>query len=130
MARARQRGAILVPTRAWPGSDLTLEVADRRWYGVGHGRGRLLRQEVTLSAVGRGRVERPCRATTALPLPSVSERVEPLPGQTLDLPAKYLLDPDRGVVGHPRTRDRCGSPSPSRMTPGAPSRRRVSTEPR
>ncbi|WP_204015030.1 hypothetical protein [Virgisporangium aurantiacum] len=74
MARTRQRGCVLIPTGPWPGSDLTLKVVERRWRGVGRGRGRLRLQEAVVEAVGRGRAERPRRAAMALPPQSVAQR--------------------------------------------------------
>lgn len=92
MARARQRGCVLIPTSPWPGCDVTVEVVERRWLGVGHGRGRLRAQEVTVRASGRGRAERPRQVSTTLPPPSLAARVGPLPGQIPGLP---IGDPDR-----------------------------------
>jgi hypothetical protein len=79
MARARQRGAVIITTRPWPGCDVTIEVVDRRWHGLGQGRGRIRRQEITLSAAGRGKAARPRRVTTTLPTPSTLERLGALP---------------------------------------------------
>src|SRR5687767_6402679 len=41
IARARERGAVLVPLGPWEGADMRLEVASARWHGVGHGDGHL-----------------------------------------------------------------------------------------
>ncbi|GGM22572.1 hypothetical protein ACFFX1_11050 [Dactylosporangium sucinum] len=92
MARARQRRCVLISTRAWPGCDVSLEVVQRRWFGLGQGRGRLRLQEATVEAAGRGRAERPRRVSTTLPPPSIAQRVGPLPGQIPGLP---ITDPDR-----------------------------------
>lgn len=94
-ARARQKGAVLVPTTAWPGSDLVIEVTDRTWTGLGAGRGRLRRQELTLRAAGRGRSAQPRTATVTLPPPSLTgpepdRRIPPPPPlvlNTTDTPA-------------------------------------------
>ncbi len=75
MARARQRSAVIITTRPWPGCDVTIEVVERRWHGLGQGRGRIRRQEITLSAAGRGKAARPRRVTTTLPAPSTLERL-------------------------------------------------------
>jgi hypothetical protein len=61
-ARARQRGAVLVPVGSWPGADLTLEVVDSSWYGLGQGRGRLRRRELEVIGYGRGAASRVRRA--------------------------------------------------------------------
>jgi hypothetical protein len=97
MARARQRGCVLVPTRVWPSCDLTLRLAGRQWYGLGHGHGRLRGQHVLLEAAGRGRAERPRQVSTTLPPPSVVERVGRLRGDiagpTVTPPAPPWKDP-------------------------------------
>lgn len=79
-ARARQRGAVLVPVGRWSGAELTLEVVTRAWHGLGHGdrgqgRGRLGRHEVEVLARGRGAAARPRR--THLWLPTPTEGAEP-----------------------------------------------------
>lgn len=58
-ARARQRGAVLVPFGRWAGADVTLQVVQGAWEGLGQGRGRLRRREVTICARGRGTAARP-----------------------------------------------------------------------
>lgn len=67
-ARARQRGCVLVPLISWSGrsaslgpwegTDLVLESMRAVWEGLGQGRGRLCRREVTISAHGRGAAAR------------------------------------------------------------------------
>lgn len=67
-ARARQRGAILLPaTAAWPEPDLTLEVTSRTWSGLGQGWGRLRGGELTVRSQGRGAARRPRTETIAVP---------------------------------------------------------------
>jgi hypothetical protein len=44
-ARARQRGTVLIPTSAWPGSDLVIECTSKAWTGLGRGHGRFRTQE-------------------------------------------------------------------------------------
>ncbi|WP_328384367.1 hypothetical protein OHQ88_33425 (plasmid) [Micromonospora zamorensis] len=95
MARARQRGTVLVSTRPWPGCDLTVRMVNRRWLGLGQGRGRLRLQKVTLAASGRGRAERGKQVTVTLPPATLVERVGPLPGQIPGIPMDRLVDPDR-----------------------------------
>lgn len=67
-ARARQRGVVLVPVgRRWPGADITLEVADAVWHGLGQGRGRLRSREMEVVAHGRGAAARPRRVRLWIP---------------------------------------------------------------
>ncbi|MFI5492021.1 hypothetical protein [Actinoplanes sp. NPDC051859] len=67
VARARQRGCVLVPYGRWDGADVTLQVTRGRWDGLGEGRGRLRRREVTVVARGRGAAARPKELTMWLP---------------------------------------------------------------
>ncbi|ROP29229.1 hypothetical protein EDD30_2015 [Couchioplanes caeruleus] len=67
VARARQRGCVLVPYGRWDGADVTLQVTRGRWEGVGAGRGRLRRREVTVVARGRGAAARPKEMTMWMP---------------------------------------------------------------
>jgi hypothetical protein len=78
-ARARQKSTVLVPTAAWPGSDVVIEVTGRRWAGLGKGRGRLRRQELSLRAVGRGRAAQARTATAFMPPPSIAGPEPKLP---------------------------------------------------
>ncbi len=89
-ARARQRGGVLVSVGPWPGADLTLEVVDAAWHGLGRGRGRLHRYEAEVRAHGRGAAARPRRARLWL-----SGAGEPMP-----VPLR-LLAPARVVVPPP-----------------------------
>jgi hypothetical protein len=73
VARARQRGAVLLPTgEGWPEPDLSIEVAERTWRGIGRGHGRLSGQKTTLRAQGRGAAQRPRTIVTALPPTSLA----------------------------------------------------------
>jgi hypothetical protein len=67
VARARQRGSVLMPYGRWAGADVTLEVMRGRWEGLGAGRGRLRRREVTITARGRGAAARPKEITMWMP---------------------------------------------------------------
>ncbi|MFF5079427.1 hypothetical protein ACFY36_20410 [Actinoplanes sp. NPDC000266] len=83
-SRARDRGAVLVPTRRWPGADVVLEVTGRRWEGLSRGRGRLKRQRLTVTAGGRGKAARPRTADivvgdTSVPVPLPPPSLEPPP---------------------------------------------------
>jgi hypothetical protein len=67
-ARARERGAVLLSTDAWPGADLELCTRGGRWHGpVGHGQGRLRTRHVQVRVSGRGLAHRVRRAAMALP---------------------------------------------------------------
>ncbi|BCJ45413.1 hypothetical protein GCM10010168_79490 [Actinoplanes ianthinogenes] len=66
-ARARQRGSVLMPFGDWSGADVTLQVSRGRWEGLGDGRGRLRRREVTVVANGRGAAARPRELTLWMP---------------------------------------------------------------
>jgi hypothetical protein len=83
-ARARQRGAVLLPVGVgWPGADLTLDVISGAWQGLEQGRGRLRRYRAEVLAYGRGAAARPRRAQLWLaggPLADAADgvMVEPL----------------------------------------------------
>jgi hypothetical protein len=69
-ARARERGAVLVPVGAWSQpADLRLAVTSSTWQGLGQGHGHLQarRAEVTIS--GRGAATRERRFLLWLPSP-------------------------------------------------------------
>lgn len=66
-ARARQRGSVLVPVGRWDGADVTLQIQQGSWEGLGPGRGRLRRRRVTVLARGRGAAARPKEATMWMP---------------------------------------------------------------
>lgn len=53
IARARERGAVLVPLGPWDGADVRLEVTSARWHGVGHGDGHLQGCRMDVVATGR-----------------------------------------------------------------------------
>jgi len=73
-ARARERGAILVPFGAWEGADMRLSISASRWVGLGRGLGRLHARQVQAHAHGRGMAARPRH--TALWLPAAGGGVE------------------------------------------------------
>jgi hypothetical protein len=85
-ARARQKGAVLVTTSAWPGADLALEADGPRWHGPGAGRGRLRHAELEVRAHGRGRAVRPKTATLTIGSPTrlrlPQPQVTPIRGET------------------------------------------------
>jgi hypothetical protein len=86
-ARARQRGSVLMPFGPWSGADVTLRVVEGRWEGLGPGRGRLRRREVTVRAQGRGSAARPKEIT--LWMPGFTTGPLNIP------PAPAVTDPDR-----------------------------------
>lgn len=65
-ARARQRGAVLLPLGDWPGADVRLHGERIEWDGLGPGHGRLRSMRVTVQATGRGAAARPRTAEVAL----------------------------------------------------------------
>jgi hypothetical protein len=101
-ARARQRGAVLVPLGQWPGADVTMEVTHSAWQGLGQGRGRLRSREVEVVVRGRGAAARPRRGRLWLPAPSgrptpLAPALAPTLAPTLvPLPTPDLA-PDHGV---------------------------------
>jgi hypothetical protein len=62
-ARARHRGAVLIPFGPWPGADLELTHVRTKWTGMDKGHGHLRNRELTVSARGRGAATRPTTAT-------------------------------------------------------------------
>jgi hypothetical protein len=69
-ARARARGAVLLPCGAWPGADLTLAAEHVRWEGLAPGHGRLRGRELAVTARGRGAAARSSRVRVLLPGPT------------------------------------------------------------
>lgn len=68
LARARDRGAVLLSTGRWPGAAVALHSSDAQWDGIGRGYGRLRRQAVEIRSAGRGRAPRVPAAVLRLPL--------------------------------------------------------------
>ncbi len=54
MARARDRGSVLLATTPWPGASCVLTVTGGRWTGPGEGDGRLRARELHVTRTGRG----------------------------------------------------------------------------
>jgi len=77
-ARARERGAVLVPLGRWEGADVRLSVASSSWQGLGEGSGHLRARLVEVVAEGRGAAARPRRAR--LWFPSADGEVVPAVG--------------------------------------------------
>ena len=80
VARARQRGCVLVPYGRWDGADVTLQVTQGLWEGLGAGHGRLRRRKVTVVARGRGTAARPKEITMWMPGLSAASPHHPTPG--------------------------------------------------
>lgn len=88
-ARARQRGAVLLPLGSWPGADVVLRCSAGRWSGagagagagagMGAGAGRLRQRELLVSAGGRGRAG--AGGPVRLQLPAPDGGVRTLPDQ-------------------------------------------------
>ncbi|MCG7286465.1 hypothetical protein MHY85_10845 [Cellulomonas sp. ACRRI] len=68
MARARDRGSVLLATAPWPGAGTVLTVEGGRWTGVGEGDGRLRAHEVHVTRTGRGSAGRAQDLRVVLPL--------------------------------------------------------------
>jgi len=60
VARARERGAVIVSAGSWEGAHVTLTVESSRWRGLGAGDGRLREREMTVAMSSRagGQVRR------------------------------------------------------------------------
>jgi hypothetical protein len=79
VARARQRGCVLMPYGRWDGADVTLRVIRGSWDGLGAGHGRLRRREVTITARGRGAASRPKEITMWMPGITAPPPIPPAP---------------------------------------------------
>ena len=66
-ARARNRGAVLLPFGPWPGADVELTCTGARWSGLGDGHGHLRAREIVVHARGRGAAAKPVRTKLLLP---------------------------------------------------------------
>jgi hypothetical protein len=81
-ARARERGAVLVPLGAWSEpADLRLAVTSSTWQGLGQGHGRLQARQVEVVVAGRGAATRERRALLWLPSPSGAIAAAAPPGE-------------------------------------------------
>ncbi len=68
MARARDRGSVLLSTVPWPGAGCVLTVEGGRWTGIGDGDGRLRAHELHVTRTGRGSAGRAQDLRVVLPL--------------------------------------------------------------
>lgn len=85
VARARERGAVLVPLGRWDGADVRLSVVRSSWSGLAAGAGHLRARLVDVVAEGRGASSRARRAS--LWLPAAGGGVAPAPADDLGAPA-------------------------------------------
>jgi hypothetical protein len=70
IARARERGTVLVPLGPWPQpADLRLAVTASTWHGIGQGHGHLHSRLAEVAATGRGAATRERRTLLWLPSP-------------------------------------------------------------
>jgi hypothetical protein len=65
-ARARNRGAVLIPFGPWPGADLEVTHVRSEWTGMDAGHGHLRTRRLTISTRGRGAAARPSVVTVEL----------------------------------------------------------------
>jgi len=93
-ARARQRGAVLIPVGQWPGADLTLTVTGDTWHGLGQGRGRLRTRDLEVHVQGRGAAARGRRAMLSLPARELAERPSAQQPSVADLVPPLKLAPE------------------------------------
>jgi hypothetical protein len=77
LARARERGSVLVALGKWDGADVRLSVASQSWEGVGLGHGHLQSRTLDVVATGRAAAARERRATLVLPNPSELGALDP-----------------------------------------------------
>ncbi|WHP18063.1 hypothetical protein [Cellulomonas sp. ES6] len=77
MARARDRGSVLLATSPWPGAGCVLTVEGGRWTGVGDGDGRLRAHELRITRTGRGGAGRAQDLRVVLPLEAGADPYAP-----------------------------------------------------
>jgi hypothetical protein len=80
VARARQRGTVLVSYGRWEGADITFDAVRSEWDGLGEGRGRLRGRQLTVLARGRGAASAPRRTDIWFPARQRSWTLEPVDG--------------------------------------------------
>jgi hypothetical protein len=67
-ARARHRGAVLMPWGGWPAPDVQLRCDQTHWDGLGPGYGHLVGHEIAVDVRGRGGASRPTHTRLRFPL--------------------------------------------------------------
>ncbi|MGW6275839.1 hypothetical protein [Kribbella sp. NPDC055071] len=73
-ARLRTRGAMLIASGSWPGSEARLEVESNTWTGLGDGEGLLTARQATVMVSGRRVAVHPRRHQVWLPAPDGAVR--------------------------------------------------------
>jgi hypothetical protein len=118
-ARARQRGAVLVPfgAMAWPGAELRLSLASGAWEGLGDGSGRLRSRRVLVRGEGRGSAAR--TRELALWLPGPDGEISAVPEPALRAVPALVEEPvlDEAVGDVPRLRAVPDLPAPGPPLP-------------
>jgi hypothetical protein len=123
-ARARERGAVLVPLGPWSEpADLRLAVTASTWQGLGQGHGRLHSRQVEVLITGRGPATRERRFRLWLPSPNgtitgVGKGSAAAPHRVVDSPEHGpwpsatlpLRGPEQPRVGLPRVPGEDGAP--------------------
>jgi hypothetical protein len=106
-ARARQRGAVLLPLGPWPGADAELGCAGVRWQGAGGstldggvhgGAGRLCARRVHLRVQGRGIAPGGRDTRLLLPGPAGMPAVDPVPVDVAAVDPVAVGRPDRAAA--------------------------------
>ncbi|WP_435736138.1 hypothetical protein V5D56_15240 [Cellulosimicrobium sp. PMB13] len=92
VARARERGTVLLAATTWPGAHVALTVTGGAWSGADHGAGWLRRRTLRVERAGRAGAARPVHLEVELPL-----------GRR-DWPA-YLVERDSATAADRRTAD-------------------------
>ena len=111
-ARARQRGAVLVPfgVQAWPGADLRLSLASGTWEGLGDGSGHLRARRVLVRGEGRGSAAR--AQELALWLPGPDGEISAVPVPALQALPSLAEDPPPSAGDAPHLRAVPDLPAP------------------
>src|SRR5215216_2758058 len=121
IARARERGAVLVPLGPWPEpADLRLAVTASAWHGLGQGHGSLHSRVAEVVATGRGAATRERRTLLWLPSPdgTIASAREATPQVGPGGPAGLTLAGEGDApAGEGRWPEGAGSPPPGR-SPG------------
>lgn len=79
VARARERGSVLVSTTRWPGAAVVLGVRTLGWTGAGEGDGRLRSLDVRITRSGRGGAGEQVSVELTLPLAPPADDVPTRP---------------------------------------------------
>ncbi|WP_201308847.1 hypothetical protein [Puerhibacterium puerhi] len=103
-ARARERGAVLVATGAWPGAHVRLDARGGAWSGADRGSGWLRRRTLRVLRTGRGAAARPVEIDVEVPLRATVV----VPGLPAGMPASPARPPAQAPL--PAA---AGAPGPS-----------------